>query len=72
LENVTIGSRVNAIGNYAFSGCSSLEEITNKAAAPQTVHFTVFGNVNKVACTLNVPAASAAAYRAAAEWKDFF
>jgi hypothetical protein len=31
----------------------------------------VFSNVNKTFCTLKVPAASVAAYKAAAHWKDF-
>ena len=74
LESITIGSRVNAIGYSAFSGCVALEEITNRAARPVVFAGAgngVFDNVDKSFCVLRVPAASLAAYRAANIWKDF-
>jgi len=71
LESITIGSRVNEIGRYAFSGCANLEVIINRANRPQAIHFTVFDNIDKTFCTLRVPSASLNAYRAADVWKDF-
>jgi len=71
LISLTIGSRVNEIGRYAFAGCTNLEEIINRAGRPQSLHFTVFENVDKSFCTLRVPSASLGAYRGAEVWKDF-
>jgi len=72
LESITIGSRVNQIGDRAFYGCIALEEIINNAARPQAMNNAMFFyDVDKSFCTLRVPAASLAAYRAANFWKDF-
>jgi hypothetical protein len=74
LESITIGSRINAIGTAAFSDCIALEEIINRAARPQPFVGNGgrnFDKTDKSFCTLRVPSASLAAYRAANIWKDF-
>jgi uncharacterized protein YjdB len=71
LTSVTIGNSVTSIGQYAFYGCNGLKEIINKATTPQAIIPNVFSGVNKNTCTLKVPAASLAAYRAAYLWKEF-
>ena len=72
LTTVNIGSEVETIPDNAFGGCSSLTEIINYSTTPQTIGDTyAFYNVNKTTCTLRVPAASVAAYKAATGWKDF-
>jgi hypothetical protein len=71
LTSITISSSVVTIGELAFYFCRSLTVITNHATTPQSINANVFTTVNKSACTLRVPAASVAAYRAADGWKDF-
>jgi len=72
LESITIGSRVNVIGDRAFYGCIALEEIINNARNPQALRNEMFFHgVNKSFCVVRVPAASVNAYRAANIWKDF-
>ena len=74
LYGITIGSRVNTIGNYAFSGCISLEEIINRAARPQVLVGSGngnFDNTDKSFCCLFVPSGSISAYSSANVWKDF-
>ena len=74
LESVTIGSRVNSIGNFAFAGCIALEEIINKAVRPVVFRGTgggVFDRIDKSLCVLRVPSGSLAAYRTANLWQDF-
>ena len=72
LESVTIGSRVNQIGDFAFQGCINLEAIINKAAKPQALRNAMFfQGVDRTFCTLFVPAASVSAYKGANIWKDF-
>jgi hypothetical protein len=71
LDEVTIGSRVNGIGHYAFDSCKNIMEITIKAARPPALHSSVFYHVDKSFITLNVPTASLNAYKSAEGWKDF-
>jgi len=72
LESVTIGSRANQIGDFAFQGCVNLEEINNKAARPVALRNAMFfQGVDMSFCVLRVPAASVTAYKEANIWKDF-
>jgi hypothetical protein len=72
LESVTIGSRVNQIGSYAFDGCISLEEIINKAARPQAINTAmVFYRLDVSFITLEVPANAVNAYKTSDGWKGF-
>ena len=76
LTSVIIPNSVTDIGIDAFRDCSNLTEIVNYQETPQYViessmSGTTFGGVNKVNCTLLVPAGSVRAYRAANVWKYF-
>jgi len=69
----------SGIGAAAFHTCSGLVEIINQRVIPQILHsdggylqYTyTFEGVNKIGCTLFVPAGSEIAYRTADGWKDF-
>ena len=71
LTTINIGNEVKTIPDYAFYYCSGLTEFTNYAAMPQTIGNGAFNGENIITCTLRVPSASVAAYKAATGWKDF-
>jgi len=71
LEKITIGSHVTQIGDNAFSDGDNITDISSRAARPPQVHSNVFRGWDKSFITLQVPAASLAAYKAHADWKDF-
>jgi hypothetical protein len=82
-----IPNTVTTIGEGAFANCDNLTTVTNLNPTPQKVEYIyeydngyahyvyqgvpAFGGVDISACTLRVPVGSAAAYKAAAIWKDF-
>ena len=70
LTSVTIGSRVDSIGDVAFASCSGLTEINVLATTPPTLGQKPFNYVS-TAIPVYVPAASLEAYKAAEGWKDF-
>jgi hypothetical protein len=57
LTNVTIGSGVESISNYAFRDCSSLTSITSNATTAPTIKNDTFSNVG-TGGTLTVPSGS--------------
>ena len=69
--SLTIPISVTSIGNNAFMYCSGLTSIYANAITPIQLGINVFYNVNKINCTLYVPAGSKSAYQAAEQWKDF-
>ena len=71
LATITIGSKVNSIGKYAFMGSDNVTAVYNEAATPQSITANVFGDLNLSACDLYVPEASIPAYKAANVWKNF-
>ena len=71
LASVTIGSKVNSIGKYAFMGSDNMTSVYNEAVSPQNITANVFGDLNKSACDLYVPENSIPAYQGAEVWKDF-
>ncbi len=71
LATITIGSKVNSIGKYAFMGSDNVTAVYNEAATPQSITANVFGDLDKSACDLYVPEASIPAYKAANVWKNF-
>ena len=71
LATITIGSKVNSIGKYAFMGSDNMTAVYNEAATPQSITANVFGDLNLSACDLYVPEASIPAYKAANVWKNF-
>jgi hypothetical protein len=70
LTSVNIGNNVTSIGNKAFEGCSSLQNITCLATNPPTLEDnTVFPNPNFA--TLTVPCGSLEDY-SSSTWNMFF
>ena len=71
LTTLTIPAGVTTIESYAFYDCPGFTKMTVLATVPPTiVDEDVFYNVN-FDIPVYVPAASLAAYQAAAVWKDF-
>ncbi len=56
------------IGSYAFANCSSLTSIKMHATTPPKLLTDVFQNLPSN-CSIKVPSASVAAYKAASGWK---
>lgn len=71
LATITIGSKVNSIGKYAFMGNDNMTAVYNESETPQSITANVFGDLNLSACDLYVPEASISAYKAANVWKNF-
>ena len=73
LTSVTIGTSVTSIGNFAFATQWSLiSSIICNSSIPPPINWMVFnGSGYSDNCTLTVPDASIAAYRAANTWNSF-
>ena len=71
--NVTIGTGVNSIGNYAFGSSSGSVSrqitFTLYAITPPTIDNSVFGGLNNY--TIYVPSESVNAYKAATNWSTY-
>lgn len=74
LSKIDLPKSVSAIENNAFYNCTSLNTINCYAETPAdlTSKTNVFLGVNKLLCTLHVPAGSKTSYQAAAQWSDFY
>ena len=70
LTKVTLGNGVTNIGSSAFLGCTALSELTVAATEPPVVAANAFENVSRD-ITVNVPAESLDAYKAASVWSEF-
>ena len=68
LTDVTIGSRVTAIGDNTFYGCSALQTVTCLATTPPTIQEYTF---NPYPDMLYVPMESVNAYNTAQYWRSF-
>ena len=66
---VEIPATVTMIGTNAFAQCSSLQQMTVLADTPPTLYGNNWSGVPSD-CTIYVPAASVAAYKAADNWSD--
>ncbi len=71
LTSVTIPNSVTAIDDSAFQGCSGLISVICNLTDPLLINASVFQGVTQASCSLTVPAASVAAYQAAAVWQLF-
>ena len=67
IKQIAIPDTVTEIGDMAFSYCYQLASITCLAATPPALGYDAFGP-NTAGLTIKVPAASVAAYKAAAGW----
>ena len=72
LTTISLPKNLTKIGNFALSGCSSLNSITCEAVTPPTCGSHVFSTTDKQTCKLYVPAESIESYKAADVWKEFF
>ena len=73
LKKLYIGSNVEALHDYLFSDCYSVDEVFSLNVVPPTCEGgSVFYSGIKQNGTLHVPAESIAAYMQAYVWKDFF
>ena len=71
LTSVTIGENVTSIGNYAFNGCSLLQNVTCLATNPPILYNNSFPYPNMA--TLTVPCGSLDAYSSATSyWSMLF
>lgn len=73
LKSVVIPKSVKTIGSAAFASNTEckLIRITCLNHIPPTLGESAFSYVDKIKCTIYVPAGSKAAYQAADQWKDF-
>ena len=73
LTSVTLGTSVTSIGNFAFATqWSPIRSIICNSSIPPPINWMVFnGSGYADDCTLTVPDASIAAYRAADTWNRF-
>lgn len=72
LTTISLSKNLAKIGNFALSGCSSLNSITCEAITPPTCGDYVFSTTDKQTCKLYVPSGSVDSYKTADVWKDFF
>jgi hypothetical protein len=73
LTSVNIPVSIKTINSYAFDGCAGLTSISVNNSFPidLTQSTTVFNNVNKPTCQLNVPYGTKSRYSAINQWSEF-
>ena len=71
LEGVVLHKDVEAIGRSAFVNCQGLNSIVCNAKNPPIIDESSFNGVAKDNFTVEVPEASVAQYRTAANWSEF-
>ena len=73
LEELTLASSVQGLGENALYGCSGLTKIySHWAYPPSAYNSSTFQGVNKFACTVCVPVKSRQYYSVADGWKEFY
>ena len=72
LTTISLPKNLTKIGNFALSGCLSLNSITCEAITPPTCGDYVFSTTDKQTCKLYVPNGSVDSYKSANVWKEFF
>ena len=68
MESVTIGEKVESIGQLAFSHCDNLTAVISKAMTPPEIWEETFEDY---AMTLHVPAGRKSKYAEAKYWRNF-
>ena len=71
LMSLKIGEKVTTIGNYAFSGCQNLQEVTSYAVNVPTTGVNVFTESYIVNATLHVLPTAYENYKIKAPWNLF-
>ena len=69
LKHVTIGQRIEKIGDTAFLSCPSMVNIIILSPIPPQLGNNAFGNTNN--CPIYVPIASLDLYRSATNWGTY-
>ena len=69
IKSIVIPASVTSIGEYAFSGCSSLESVECLSETPPTLGSSSMSHGNKANCVLTVPCGCSSAYSA---WANYF
>ena len=71
LTSVTLPNSVTSIGDYAFSGCSSIADIYCYATTPPVCYDNdTFYGISKL-CNIHVPAGTIPNYQVATGWRYF-
>lgn len=68
---INIPSSITSIGDYAFSDCSSLKQITCKAESVPLTGENVFEHISKYNTKIYVLQTSLNAYKNTSPWKEF-
>ena len=71
IQTITLPEGVTSIGDYAFSGCSSLQNMYCYAKTVPETGETVFKESNIDNATLHVPASALNDYMTTAPWNEF-
>lgn len=71
LDSCFLGEGLLAVGANAFTGCTAMTKLYSGSVAAPVCSTAALTDINKDKCTLFVPKAAIAAYKAAAQWKDF-
>lgn len=69
LEDFTVPSSINTIGDAVFSGCTSLQSLKVLPTTPPTIGSNVFASTN--IGQIYVPSESVNAYKSASGWSDY-
>ena len=72
LSCITIPATVNAIGDYAFNGCTKLLSVTALPLTPPLINDNCFSDETYTAATLTVDFNAMPLYQQATGWKKFF
>lgn len=72
MQTFACGSKVETIGEEAFSDCTGLTSFWSKAVNPPVCGNQALDDINKHECVLHVPAESEPMYQAAPQWTEFF
>ncbi len=71
LETVVLPANLETIGDYAFSYCLSLKNISCKSEMPPVLGESVFERIPVSTLVIRVPASAVDAYKAAKGWSDY-
>ena len=71
LVSISIPSNVTEIGDYVFSGCSSLTSVISKNPTPPTIKTNTFDSETNSNATLYIPIGSMPSYTTVSKWKRF-
>lgn len=71
LETIVLPVNLGRIGDYAFSYCVSLKNVTCKSETPPALGRDVFEGIPLETLVIRVPASAVDTYKTAAGWSDY-